>query len=59
MEEEIRGFIENDTVTRETFYLNSLLKKKWQKNLYCFRHDGIYIMPMGNTTVRKANFKAT
>lgn len=55
MEEEIRGFTENDTVTRETFNFHSVKKKnKWQNNLFCFRHDGVYSMPVGgDTMVRK------
>ena len=55
MEEEIRGFVENDTVTREIFTLNTLKKKnKWHNDLYSFRHDGIYSMPVGgHTMVRK------
>ena len=52
MEKEIRGFTENDTVTRDTFNLNTLKKKnKWLNELYCFRHDGVYSMPVGEDTM--------
>ena len=52
MEEEVRGFTENDTVTRETFSMSSLKKKnKWQDSLYCFRHDGVYSMAVGEERV--------
>lgn len=48
MENEVRGFTENDTVTRDTFNMSSLKKKnKWQDSLYCFRHDGVYSMAVG------------
>ena len=55
MEEEIRGFVENDTVTREIFSLNILKKKnKWHNELYSFGHDGVYSMPVsGDKMVRK------
>ena len=57
MEKEIRGFIENDTVTRDTFNFNTLKKKnKWHNKLYCFRHDGVYSMPVGEDTMVRNDY---
>ncbi|XP_065889057.1 uncharacterized protein [Dysidea avara] len=42
LEEEIRGFAENDVITKETFTMSVLKKGKWYEEVYTYMHDGIY-----------------
>ena len=51
MEEEVRGFTENDVVTKETFTMSVLKKGKWSEEVYSYSHDGVYSTSLGERTV--------
>ena len=58
MEEEVRGFTENDVVTKETFTMSVQKKGKWSEEDYTFTHDGVYSTSTGQQNVSNVSCTA-